>query len=198
MDKFMQRDIDALVSTLNSAADAAQSIKSRLMTEPEPKPSQEYEFISFLDESGLPLGLRNNNPGNLRKSKDLWRGELPDPQNKGKGFERYKFVEYGIRANAIDIIGDIKKDGNDTIEKLINTYAPEHENDTKAYIKFVCNQLGLTFNEKITVTYESIAKLLDAIYHMELGANYAVKISQEMIAKGVSMINSGAKRYLDA
>lgn len=161
------------------------------------KKKEAYVFTSFLDEP-LTLGLRNNNPGNLRRTKILWNGEIADPENKGKGFERFEYIEYGIRANAIDVIGDIKKDGNDTIEKLISTYAPPIENNTQNYIKFISNELEVQYNQPIHLDYKFVEKLLSAIYYMELGSKDAVKISGEMIQKGVSMINASAKKYLDS
>lgn len=159
--------------------------------------SEPYQFNSFLDRQDLPLGLRNNNPGNLRRTKIAWKGEIPDPENKGKGFERFEFIEYGIRAMAIDLIGDIKKDGLNTIEKLINEYAPPNENNTPAYIKHVCDDTGLHYNEEIPLNEGMVFKLLNSITVMELGIP-ANLITAEMVRKGISMINSGARAYLDA
>jgi hypothetical protein len=44
-------------------------------------------------------------------------------------FEQFKTMAYGIRAMLIDIIGKHKR-GLDTIQELINVWAPPIENDT--------------------------------------------------------------------
>ena len=44
----------------------------------------------------LPRGIRNNNPLNIRRSKDQWKG-LAEAQND-RAFCQFKSLEYGWRA----------------------------------------------------------------------------------------------------
>jgi len=105
---------------------------------------------SFLNNSKLSRGIRNNNPGNLVFTSNNWIGKIPYNQNNdlGKHFEQFTEVKFGIRAMLIDIIGDIGK-GKDTIKKLITEYAPPVENNTKLYIEKVAKSVGLTPDQKI-------------------------------------------------
>lgn len=79
-------------------------------------------------------GIRNNNPGNIERTKVRWKGmaaDQPDPR-----FITFNAPEWGIRAIARILLGDWRE-GQNTIASLISEWAPEHENDTKAYIAAV-------------------------------------------------------------
>ena len=85
-------------------------------------------------------GIRNNNPGNIRHGID-WDG-LDKDQSKDEEFSQFSTPEYGIRA-----MFKILKTYNDkynlnTIEGIINRWAPPIENDTEAYINFVSSKVG--------------------------------------------------------
>ena len=43
-------------------------------------------------------GIRNNNPGNIRKSAIQWRGETPAALKQDPDFEEFIAPEWGIRA----------------------------------------------------------------------------------------------------
>lgn len=91
----------------------------------------------------LPRGIRNNNPGNLVITSIPWNGKIPVSKNTDGSYEQFSSALMGIRAMFIDMRGDIEKDGNNTIRKLITEYAPPHENNTAAYIAAVSQKLGL-------------------------------------------------------
>ena len=79
-------------------------------------------------------GLRNNNPGNIRINSDKFLGEVIPSQDKS--FKQFQTMAYGYRAMFIDLSSKLKR-GLNTIEKIINVYAPPFENNTKAYINSV-------------------------------------------------------------
>lgn len=114
-----------------------------------------------------PRGIRNNNPGNLVRTSIPWKGKVPHERNTDKRFEQFISPEWGIRAMWRDVIGDIEKDGLSTPEKLINEYAPSHENNTQAYIASVSQALGIESNEPIKP--EHYATLIQAIIKHENG-----------------------------
>lgn len=83
-----------------------------------------------------PRGLRNNNPGNIRKTKDKWQGlkaVQTDPD-----FFQFETMAYGFRALFKLLINYRKKYGCQTIAEIIARYAPSNENDTNSYILTVC------------------------------------------------------------
>lgn len=86
-----------------------------------------------------PRGLRNNNPGNLRRSSDNWQGLRPvqaDPE-----FFQFETMAYGYRALIRTLQNYRRIHGLRTVAEMIARWAPQHENDTAAYIRAVCQDL---------------------------------------------------------
>ena len=87
----------------------------------------------------LPRGLRNNNPGNIRLSKDNWQGLAPeqtDPQ-----FFQFTAPEWGYRALIKTLQTYRKKHNLQTIAEMISRWAPHTENNTSGYISRVCREM---------------------------------------------------------
>ncbi|MBQ0089390.1 MAG: structural protein P5 [Prevotellaceae bacterium] len=81
-------------------------------------------------------GFRNNNPLNIRFNKaNHWIGEIR-LFKKDKDFCEFQNCGYGYRAARIVLENYIKK-GFNTIDKMIARFAPNNENDTKAYADYV-------------------------------------------------------------
>lgn len=77
-----------------------------------------------------------NNPLNIRfNPANKWRGQL----GEYRGFCHFKNNAYGFRAGFI-ILGNYIAHGFDTIEKIVTRWAPPCENNTEAYINFVCEE----------------------------------------------------------
>ncbi|MDN3673438.1 hypothetical protein QWY99_10275 [Flavobacterium branchiarum] len=144
---------------------------------------------SFLNNAGLPLGLRNNNPGNLRLTNIAWQGKIPNVQNTGKGYEQFVNVYFGLRAMLKDLINDIGK-GKNTVKLLISEYAPKSDNnDTDAYIKSVSATLGVSPTQKLTeIDSTFLLRLSRAILKVELGKQYHSKITDADIVKAITML----------
>jgi len=85
-------------------------------------------------------GLRNNNPGNIRRSFTKWAG-LSSEQTDNE-FCQFVNIRYGIRAFLILCRTYHKKYCVMTIPQFLNRYAPLSENDTLAYIKFCLKYCG--------------------------------------------------------
>jgi len=114
----------------------------------------------------LPRGLRNNNPGNLRKSSSVWMGEVPsdDPD-----FVAFESIDWGYRAIFVLLRGYIAK-GYDTIEKIINRYAPTIENNSQAYITHVVSLTGIREDTVIDADdSQTLIKIIAAISYHENG-----------------------------
>ncbi len=86
-------------------------------------------------------GLRNNNPGNIRKNITKWLG-LADNQTDPDFFQ-FATPEYGIRAMAVTLNTYMTRYGLNTIRGMISRWAPPSENDTEAYIAAVAKDAGV-------------------------------------------------------
>lgn len=87
----------------------------------------------------IPRGLRNNNPGNIRITKDKWLG-LREKQTDGSFFQFIAPV-WGYRALIRTLQNYRRRHGCQTIADFIRRWAPENENNTSGYIKRVCTEM---------------------------------------------------------
>ncbi len=116
----------------------------------------------------LPRGIRNNNPGNLKKTDTKWQG-LADTQTDDKFFV-FSTPIYGIRALARTLISYQVKHGLRTIRQIIGRWAPTSENDTVAYIKAVCEGSRLGADVELDMhKHEHLKALAVAIIGFENG-----------------------------
>jgi hypothetical protein len=134
----------------------------------------------FYDKS-LPRGIRNNNPGNIRKSKDKWQG-LADIQ---PDTEFFSFVDpvYGIRALAKILRNYRDRYGLNTVQGIINRWAPPVENNTGAYVRMVANKVGVAPTEPLTWDAGQMRRLVSAIIQHENGQQ---PYNMATIADGIS------------
>lgn len=132
------------------------------------------------DDKSIPLGIRNNNPGNIELGDD-WQG-MRVPQTHPR-FIQFIEPEYGIRAMT-RIIDNYKKRGIKTIAQIINTWAPPVENNTESYINSVTKKTGwpsFYIPEKARGDY---LPLIQAIIHHENGRQ---PYADATIVKGIGM-----------
>lgn len=133
--------------------------------------------------AGYPLGLRNNNPGNIIATGDNWQGEIGTNQ----GFVVFQDIPYGIRA-MIKVLQYKISEGLVTVEDIIYSYAPPSQNDTEAYISRVCQVSGLTRSSIIQATSGSLRPLMKGIMDVELGHPYASYIDDSDIDEGFALL----------
>lgn len=143
-----------------------------------------------------PRGVRNNNPGNLEaSSSNPWVGQTG---SDGR-FAKFETPEHGIRALGRNLISYQRK-GIDTVSDIINRWAPPSDNnDTTAYIKAVCAQLGVTADQPIDASNpDTLQALCAAIIKHENGSQpySADQLSTGVSAAlGLSQLPSSGKRY---
>lgn len=118
-----------------------------------------------------------NNPLNIRSTKTKWNGETTKVDNVG--FEQFDTIESGLRAALINIRTYLKR-GINTPKTIISTWAPESENPTNNYIKFVCDKGGLKPDQKITFSNADMKKLVIPMSRFEQGKDV---ISEDMFNK---------------
>ncbi|MGP2410534.1 hypothetical protein V2A84_13165 [Yersinia sp. 2553 StPb PI] len=107
------------------------------------------------------LGVRNNNPGNLRVA--------PNATGKNGGFSTFASPQEGIAAlsRQLQLYGDR---GNNTLSGILHTYAPSTENNTQGYINAVSGATGANPYERLDLhSPEVLKKLVTAIIGHENG-----------------------------
>lgn len=126
-------------------------------------------------------GIRNNNPGNIRKSQDPWQG-LAESQ-PDKEFFTFKSPTWGIRALARVLIAYQDKHDLCTINGIISRWAPPVENNTKAYVQAVAKSTGFDANQFLDLhKAEYLLPLVKAIIQHENGTQ---PYSEAELVKGL-------------
>ncbi|MDD3181183.1 MAG: structural protein P5 [Alphaproteobacteria bacterium] len=131
-------------------------------------------------------GLRNNNPGNLRRTDTQWQG-LAETQTDTDFFV-FKSPIYGIRALARTLITYQVSHNLRTIRQIIGRWAPSTENDTVAYIKAVSDDAGFAPDVELDMhKYEHLKAIVRAIIHHENGAQpfTDAQIDKALVLAGV-------------
>lgn len=131
----------------------------------------------------LPLGLRQNNPGNLRS----WGG-MPS----ANGFAVFGDRMQGLQAMAQQIGLYYNRDGLKTIDEIITKYAPpggKDKNNTGAYIGDVGKQSGLKSGQQYDFNdQKTLVSLLSGMVRHEQGVQpftpeqYATAVQQAIMA----------------
>ncbi len=134
------------------------------------------------DGSGNARGVRNNNPGNIRKSKDVWVGQTG---NDGS-FVTFATPAHGIRATGRNLLSYARQ-GYVTPEQIITRWAPpEDDNDTEGYIKFVSEYLNVPRDTRLDLTdLNTLTRLSMAIMIKENGQSEFDKIAGDDISNGI-------------
>lgn len=133
-------------------------------------------------------GFRNRNPGNIDYNRaNKWQGQvgLGDawlaPQQRR--FAEFVSHEYGIRALAALLSTYQDRHGLNTVRGIINRWAPPGENITSAYVRAVCEGMGVGPDDTINVhRFEHLRGLVLGIIRHELGGQpYAFAVIDEAL-----------------
>lgn len=101
----------------------------------------------FTVDKSKPRGYRNNNPLNIRISNNAWSGKVAN--NTDGAFEQFEDMAHGYRAGFLNMKTQINR-GNNTIRKLINTWAPASDgNNPESYANKVASAAGISADEII-------------------------------------------------
>ena len=99
-----------------------------------------------------PRGIRNNNPLNIRHSRDRFQGDVV-PSRDG-AFKQFSSLAHG----------------RNTVEKIIRAWAPPTENNTEGYIAHVVQRSGVGRNKVLTAeSGGDYRKIVAAMSHCENG-----------------------------
>lgn len=136
----------------------------------------------------LPRGIRNNNPLNIRIG-NSWLGEVSNPTDKQ--FEQFTTMYWGVRAAFIILRNYIVRYKLNTVEKIIQRWAPSTENNTSNYIKTVCNYANLARNEELNFyNYEQMRALFLGMCYVENG----LVIDFEEVRYGYNLVYTRASQ----
>ena len=146
-------------------------------------------------------GLRNNNPLNIRRTNEHWKGEQIEQTDKT--FVQFKTMAYGYRAawKVLDTYWlNFRREYKPySVRNIIGRWAPPAENDTDAYIRNVLVLAGLGGNENmIRPSYgrclDRMALLIAAMTCVENGITMD-KVDMKSLWKGYDLAWPG-RRYL--
>jgi hypothetical protein len=134
----------------------------------------------------VPLGIRINNPGNIRATGEVWLGMATD-QSAGKGFVVYIDAIFGLRAFGIVLRNYQRHDKCATPRQIVTRWAPPAENDTEGYIAFMCSleRGGLGLDPEAPITLDA-AMLARWIPRQTLREQGQMPYSEALIANAVT------------
>lgn len=117
--------------------------------------------------NNLPRGVRNNNPGNIRRNSDVFQGEKTSSDRE---FKQFKSMAYGYRA-IFKILSNYGRNYHlKTIRQMIGRWAPENENDTGAYVKAVSDYAGIPADDPIDINdREQMIRIVAGMSKVENG-----------------------------
>ena len=102
----------------------------------------------------LPRGIRNNNPGNIRLTKARWHGQKKIQSDIS--FIEFENATYGLRALMKVLLTYHRKYHLDTVQSIINRWAPPHENATDHYAGHVAMRLNVKRTDIVNVLSKEV------------------------------------------
>ena len=113
-------------------------------------------------------GLRNNNPGNIRRSAVRYKGEVRPSQDPD--FRQFENMAWGYRAIFMVLHTYRVRHHLTTLAQMLSRWAPPSENRTDVYIRTVARQTGLRPDEVLdTQDPQTMIPLAAAISRVENG-----------------------------
>ena len=113
-------------------------------------------------------GLRNNNPGNIRRSKTRYEGEVRP--SRDREFKEFCSMAYGYRAMFTLLHSYERRYGLNTIRSMLTRYAPPTENFTDGYIRFVAMRTGIDADAAVdTLNERDMIAIVRAMSEIENG-----------------------------
>lgn len=98
------------------------------------------DLMAAIGRQKLPRGIRNNNPGNIEDGP--FARSQPGYKGSDGRFAIYDSPEAGTAAKTA-LLGSYGRKGINTVEGVVNRWAPPTENDSGSYAQFVSQKLGV-------------------------------------------------------
>jgi len=139
----------------------------------------------------LPRGIRNHNPLNIRRSKDLWKG-MAEVQTD-RAFVQFKSLEWGWRAAFYLLTRTYyHKYHLCTIRDIVTRWAPPNENNTQAYIENVSRLTGIAPDDPLGSPSDSPARWMMVGTAMAIQENGLIKREQSELVRSAERENGRA------
>ena len=137
-------------------------------------------------------GIRNNNPLNIRRSKDQWKG-MAEAQSD-VAFVQFNSLEYGWRA-AFHLLTRTyyHKYRLYTIRTIVSRWAPELENNTKAYVENVSRLTGIAPDEPLGIPSEQPSRWIALGIAMAIQENGASSLDYFAMLRGWELCRQDAQ-----
>lgn len=123
------------------------------------------------EERSGPISVVNNNPLNLIKSANAWKGKVDGPGP----FEHFVDYYHGLRAGVKNLKTQYGR-GYNTIEKLITLWCPpgvefgNTDRQVDRYIAEVFRAVGIAPHVQFPWTKDTISSMVEAMSAVEAGA----------------------------
>jgi len=138
--------------------------------------------------SNAPRGIRNRNPGNVKRSGSNWIGKVPHAQSTDPIFEQFTDPKWGIRVIAYLLLVYQRDKGKRTVRALISEpggWAPSNTDKNPAsYATHVANAIGVPADAYIDLFARDalLAGMVQAIIQFENGQQpYSANLIGEAI-----------------
>lgn len=133
--------------------------------------------------SGIPRGIRNNNPGNIEDG--AFAKSLPGYKGSDGRFAIFESPEAG-RGAQVALLGSYGQRGFDTVGEIINRWAPPSDNNpTSAYVDYVARRLNVRPDQQLNLSDPQVAgAIADAITAFENGQTGGSGATSRVVAQG--------------
>lgn len=139
----------------------------------------------------LPRGIRNNNPLNIRRSKDKWKGMRAVQSDAA--FVQFESLEWGWRAAFYLLTRTYyHKYRLYTIRAIISKWAPPCENNLKAYVENVSRLTGIDPDEPMGIPSERPARWIALGMAMAIQENGFESLDYFAMLRGWEMCRQDA------
>lgn len=129
-----------------------------------------YRFIKC--SATVSRGIRNCNPGNIRRSRVRYRGERHPSEDPD--FKQFESMALGYRAMFVLLDTYRKRYALRTLREMITRYAPPEENHTALYVEAVSDLAGVRPDEEIdTRNRRVMVPVVAAMSRIENGCQHA-------------------------
>ena len=137
----------------------------------------------------LPRGIRNNNPLNIRRSKNQWQG-MKKVQSDTQ-FCQFETLDWGWRA-AFKLLTRTYYHQYRlyTIKGIISRWAPPNENNTRVYIENVSRLTGIGPDEPLGIPSDKPARRIALGLAMAIQENGQTSIDYFAMLRGWSLLSA--------
>ena len=140
----------------------------------------------------VPRGIRNNNPLNIRRSKDKWKG-MKALQSDAQ-FVQFESLEWGWRAAFYLLTRTYyHKYRLFTIRAIVTKWAPPSENNSKAYVENVSRLTGIGPDEPLGIPSDQPARWMALGIAMAIQENGTESLDYFAMLRGWALCRQDAQ-----